>query len=309
MEKSDNGPLIVSVGQVGVELLGVVHRLPDHGQPVEMRETTVQVGGHAAVAAGAAAALGCRTRLACKLADDFLGGFVLAALREAGVETRGALDPDRQLSPFAFTALEGPGGPRAPFYTHGDAGALDPAELDVESLLAGAGAVLIDGTYPQAQEALAQAARSRKVPVILDASAIGSSLGTLVGLADVLLCSERLAGELSPHDAISDALVDIQKLGPSAVIITLGEAGSVGLHGEELVEQAAFPIDEAVDTTSAGSVYHGAFAAALLSNLPFARCMRFASAAASLSCGALGPWAGIPHRQQVEELAATATSE
>jgi sugar/nucleoside kinase (ribokinase family) len=119
-----------------------------------------------------------------------------------------------------------------------------------------------------------------------------------VALADVLICSERLAGELAPRDEIEESLVEIQRLGPDAVIITLGEAGSVGLHGDQLVKQPSFEVDE-IDTTGAGSVYHGAFAAALLSKLPFAQCMEFASAAASLSCRRAGAWAGIPDRDEV----------
>jgi sulfofructose kinase len=124
--------------------------------------------------------------------------------------------------------------------------------------------------------------------------------GTLASLADVFICSERLAAELAPRDSLQQSLVEIQRLGPRAVIITLGDAGSVGLLGDQMVEQSVFDVD-VVDTSGAGSVFHGAFATAMVGDLPFAKCMELAAAAA-LACRRLGSWAGIPTRDEVLEL-------
>jgi sulfofructose kinase len=299
-----DSPLVLVVGQVGIEFAcRVAHLAPE--APIEMDQVSIQVGGSAAVAAAAAHALGCRARLVCKLADDFLGNHVRSALTGAGIDTRAVLAAGRQLSPFEFSVM-GERGRRASYVTSGDVEPLAADDVEPDELLAGVGAVLVDGTCPAAQVAIAEAAGKRGIPVLFDGDHIREGIGTLVALADVLICSERLATELAPRDALETSLAEIQRLGPRAVIITLGDAGSIGLHGDELVRQQAFPTD-VVDASGAGAVFHGAFAAALLGHLPFQACMVFASAAAALSCQHLGGYGGVPSRDKVVALARSHT--
>lgn len=299
-------PLALAVGHVGMEIACRVPALAaDHGGRVEMNEISIQVGGCAAVAAATAAALGCRARLACKLAGDFVGQHLRSALSAFGIDTRCQVDERSQLSPVRFGAVAGPDR-RAIYATRADVEPLQAAEVDPDELLAGVNALLVDGSCPSAQIALAEAAAARHIPVLFDCDHQGGGAAALIALADVLICSERLATELAPHADLEATLSDIRRLGPRAVIITLGDAGSVGLRGDQVVRQPSFPIDP-VDPSGAGAVYHGAFAAALLADLPFASCMAFASAAAALSCRKLGSFAGIPTRDEVAGLLRTAS--
>jgi sulfofructose kinase len=292
-------PVVAALGRAGVAFVGAAPRLGDGDEPADLTEITMQVSGGAAVAGGAAAALGCRVRLATRLAGDALGRFALEALDHSGIDTAGVVTDQGELTGVSFAALADDR--RVAFRSAGDAGVLTRADLDLDGLLADADAVLLDGAHIRAAAALAEAARERDVSVVFDGSYLHEGVGELVALADVLICSERLASELAPRGELPDSLVELQRMGPRAVIITLGDGGSIGLHGEELVEQPAFPV-EVVDTSEAGAVYHGTFVAGLVSQLPFTRCMEFASAAAALSCRHLGGWAGIPGRDEIVSL-------
>jgi len=294
-------PLAVGLGQATVAFMGEVLRLPDVEHPEELSSVSVQAGGAAAIATVTVRSLGCAARLCTQVAEDFLAPFITRAIDGVGVDLRAIHARNRRLSAFSFDAVTSDRGRRAAFYTSGDVGDLDPAEIEIDDLLDGASALLIDGFFPLAQTRVAETARGRGIPVIFDGASLREGTGELVGLADVLICSERFASELAPRGELMDSLLELQRLGPRAVILTLGSTGSIGLHGDQLVEQPAFEVD-VVDPSGAGDVYHGAFAAAMLNKLQFARCMEFASAAAGLSCRAVGAWAGIPNREEVINL-------
>jgi sulfofructose kinase len=290
--------MVLGIGRVGVALTGIAPVLPEVGAGaiVDLAAVSLSVAPGIAVAIRTAASLGCSGRVAGTIASDALGRFARGQLAEAGIDVA-ELRPWGAVSACRVIAVD-----RAGHRLTLDHAGIDPEAppptLDPAATLGGASALLCDGSWIEAQVAAARLARARHVPVIVDLGGVEGGTGDLIGLADVLIASERVAAELAPRSDLPDALAELRDLGPRAVIVTLGEVGSIGLHGDTLVECPAYPID-VVDTTGAGAVYHGAFAAGLLSDQPLARCMELAGAAAALSCQALGPWDGVPCRDEV----------
>jgi sugar/nucleoside kinase (ribokinase family) len=290
-------PLVVGIGHASVDFLGVVPRLPDPDTRTELLEVSIQGGGSAATALTTARALGCRARLVTRLADDDFGRFILRGLRESGVECDFVSKTQGSLSPFAFLAI-GDDARRTAFFTHGDTLPLHAEDVDVTGALEDAAALFVDGFHPAAQIAAAEEARAREIPIILDAGHLREGMGELVALSDVIIASERFVSEVAPRGEVEDSLVELQEMGPETVIITLGDAGSVGLHLDKLVRQQVYEVDT-VDTTGAGDVYRGAYVAAMVRGYAFERAMQLASAAAALSCRSLGARAGIAELDEV----------
>jgi ribokinase len=130
--------------------------------------------------------------------------------------------------------------------------------------------------------------------VVMDAGTLREGYRELVSMVDVLIASERFGSALVGTDKpVDKALEALSQWGPKEVVITLGPKGSIGWSGGERASQKAFPID-AVDTTGAGDVYHGAYIYGLLRGWNMAECMRFASAVSALKCMEIGARKGIP---------------
>ena len=88
-------------------------------------------------------------------------------------------------------------------------------------------------------------------------------------------------------------------LGPEVAGVTVGEEGSVFVGRGEVVVRKAFRI-QAVDTTGAGDVFHGAFSFAIVQGWDLAKAVEFSSAVAALKCRKLGGRSGIPTLPEVE---------
>ena len=246
----------------------------------------------------AALRLGCRARAVGSHGADLLGQLARSALRDAGIDTE--LLRAIGTSACELVTVAGDGTARARYA--GDRG--EPIAADPILALAGAASLLIDGSAPADQLRAAELAKRKAIPVILDVGELRDGMSELIAVADILIASESAASELAPRGELVDALGELLALGPRAVVITLGDKGAIGRHGEHVVRCPAFPND-VLDADGAGSVFHGAFAAALLSVVPFGRCLELAAAAASLSLRELGPWAAMPSRDDVLALLRT----
>lgn len=289
-------PLVVGFGRIGVAIVGMGPNVPHLGAPAaDLAALATTPAPGIAVALRAALRLGCRARAAGMHGADLLGQLARSALRDAGIETEHLKAVGTSACELVTVAPDGTLRTRYP----GDPG--ESVWQDIPAMLGDADALLLDATVPNVQLRAAEHARAAKLPVILDINEVRDGTSELISASDVLIGSERAASELAPRGELTDALEEIMAMGPRAVVITLGEQGAIGRHGNQIVRTPAFPA-EVLDTFGAGSVFHGAFAAALLSQLPFARCMELATAAASLSLRELGPWQSMPARDDVLRL-------
>jgi sugar/nucleoside kinase (ribokinase family) len=294
-----HAPLVVGLGRLGVAISGLGPNLPPVGAPpAELAAFATAPAPGVAVALRAALRLGCRARCVGTHGADLLGQLARSALRDAGIDTEQLRAVGTSACDVVIVTSDG----TVRLQYGGDRG--EPVVLEPAAALAGAAALLIDGTEPATQLRAAELARATKLPVIFDVLELRDGTSELIASCDILIASEREASELAPRGELSDALGELLALGPRAVVITLGNEGAIGRHGDQVVRCPAFPAD-VLDAHGAGSVFHGAFAAALLSELPFAKCMELAAAAAALSLRELGPWSALPARDDVLALVKT----
>jgi sugar/nucleoside kinase (ribokinase family) len=103
---------------------------------------------------------------------------------------------------------------------------------------------------------IAQSAKSRQIPVVLDGGSWKSGLENLLSFVDYAVCS---ANFYPPNcDTHPEAIAYLRAAGIPHIAITHGEK-PIEYFCEETSGQLSVPCIDAVDTLGAGDVFHGAF--------------------------------------------------
>ena len=295
---------VVGLGQASVDYLGRVPSYPPEDGKMELLELQSQCGGPASTALVTLSRLGIKTSFLGSVSDDPTGAEILKGLKADGVDYSLLKITPGYTSQFAFIAVSRESGNRTIFWHRGSVPPLQTNEVDLSPFVR-AKVLHLDGLMIEASVEAARQARARGLKVVLDAGTMRKGSLDLVSQTDVLIASERFAGPLvGEHSPPEKALEALSRLGPEKIVITLGAKGSRGWEKGEILAQPAFPVD-AVDTTGAGDVYHGAYIYSLLNGWDMKACMRFASATAALKCKAVGARAGIPTLREVTRFLAT----
>jgi sulfofructose kinase len=114
----------------------------------------------------------------------------------------------------------------------------------------------------------------------------------LLPLTDHAIFSEPALKSFAGADGDA-ALATIAEFNCCVVAVTRGRAGVSWYERGDLQLLPAFAV-EAIDTTGAGDVFHGAYALAIAGRLDVHEAMSFAGAAAALKCTRAGGRAAIP---------------
>jgi sugar/nucleoside kinase (ribokinase family) len=286
---------VVGLGQVTVEQLGVGPRSAE--AVVELATFSIQSGGAVGTALSTVCALGGQARYFGRLSDDEFGSIILRGLKEFGVDVSQVLIEPGKISPTSFVAVDERTGRRLIRFTRGSTTPLEPGELP-RNLFDDTRLLLVDGRNPALHIAAAERAKALGVTVMLDARRLGTGMGELIDLADIVVGNERFAAEFSHSSDMKRSLMELTKMGPRIAVITLGEEGAIGLEHETLVRQPALPV-EVYDASGASEVFRGAFIYGHLQGWALDRCLPFANAAAALNCRHLGGVGGIPSLAEI----------
>jgi sulfofructose kinase len=288
---------VVGLGQASIDYLGRVASYPEEDGKVELMDLQMQCGGPASTALVTLSRLGVQTSFLGSVSDDTFGIEIVKGLKEEKVDHCFLKITPGYTSQFAFIAVNKEDGRRTVFWTRGSVPHLKSTDVDLKPF-PGARILHTDGLMVEASIEGARQAKEMGLTVVMDAGTLREGYRELISLVDVLIASERFCSALvSTHEPIHKALETLSQWGPEEVVITLGPKGSIGWRGGETLSQKAFPID-AIDTTGAGDVYHGAYVYGLLKGWNMAECMRFASAASSLKCMEMGGRKGIRNLEE-----------
>jgi sulfofructose kinase len=279
---------------LGLSALDQIWRVPEFfsggSQKIRSLEYATMGGGMAATAAVTVARLGGIASFWGRGGDDAAGREMHKALSDQGVDvSQFRLFANGQSS--VSGVLVDSSGERQIVNFRGKF----PEQADWLPLgeVGAASAVLADPRWLAGAVVLFRAARAKKIPTILDADVADEEVfETLLPLTDHAVFSEpALSGFAGSAD--DEALATVAKYGCGVAAVTRGSRGVTWLANHVARHQPAYAVD-AIDTTGAGDVFHGAYALAIGARLKADDAMAFAAAAAALKCTRPGGRAGIP---------------
>ena len=292
---------VLGVGCNSVDYVYRVPALPQANSPTaKLRITshTASYGGQTATAMAACAALGLRAAYLGAVGNDAAGDGVREELARRGVDVSLLLTRDCA-NRFAVIPVDEHNGDRLVLWARDARLGLHDDEIRPETIAA-ARLVHVDDEDEAAAIRAARLAREAGVPATSDIDHITARTRELVAAVSIPMFNAHTLPELTGESDPMRALNALRRSHADGLLcVTLGENGAMLLADGELVHEPAYRVD-AVDTTGAGDVFRAGFIHALLQGRPPREILRFANAAAAVSCTRAGAIASVPAMHEIE---------
>jgi sugar/nucleoside kinase (ribokinase family) len=247
------------------------------------------------------AALGLRTRYVGAFGNDEHGRLIRSELEQRGIDTTYATvryAPNRH----AVILVDEQTGERAVAWQRDASLHMRPGDLP-DDVLAGSRVLHVDNVDEDAAIAAALRGRTAGLIVTTDIDEVRTRTPELLATASFPILAEHVPRALTGEADPERALRVLRRRHDGMLCVTLGARGSLLLAGERLYEAPSVRVD-AVDTTGAGDVFRGALIFSLLRGDSPDAMLRFANAAAAVSCTREGAIGGIPNLLEINQLLA-----
>jgi sulfofructose kinase len=293
-------PRILCAGGAVQDNVMRVAQFPRPGSKVQGSDFLVTIGGQAGNAAVALARLGAKVSYAGPLGghDDNIANWVMTTLQGEHIDCAHAVRVSGGTSSVSIIMVDAVGEKMIATRRGRELTEIVPA--DAVQAVADLDCVLLDNRYAEFCMPIAEAARKRGIPRVLD-----FDRGTPADDPLFKACSHVIssAEALNGSTGTNDLAAGLRQLGAhyqGFLAVTDGPDGICWLDGGEVRHMPAFKV-ETIDTLGAGDVFHGAFALRLVETGDVVESMRFAAAAAALRCTRFGMLTAVATRAEVDD--------
>jgi len=294
------------VGSINRAFALTLEARPAPGETVTDAQLSLHNGGKGANQSAAASKLGANVTILGRVGDDDLGGPLVAALADKGVNVDLVERVAGVSSGAAFITVT-PDGENAIAVAPGANRSLVPEDVDVaRDHIRAADVLVMQMEVPvRVVERAAEIAYRSGTRVILNLAPPREIPDSLLEKLDPLIVNEHeaafLLGEkVSGIEGARFAASKLLSLGPQSAVVTLGGSGAILATGET-VEYTLAPEVEVVDTTGAGDAFVGALAARLAAGDELAEAVRYAVKAGAVAVRSAGAQGTLPTPEMIEE--------
>lgn len=290
---------VVGLGESSVDHVNLLPTAPlARGTASKLRISSAfdAAGGQIASMLAACSGLGLRTGYLGPLGNDDNGRLIRSELESRGVDLSNVLVRDAPAR-FAIILVDESTGERTVLW-HRDSG-LDIKDGEIHPSVLTARVLHVDDVDELAAIRSARMAAARGLIVTSDLDRVTTHTPELIGSVSIPIFAEHVPPTLTGERDPERALRKLRREHSGLLCVTLGTAGSMALDGDRLIHVPAFKV-HAVDTTGAGDVFRAGFVYGLLAGWPTLDVLKFANAAAAVSCTRLGAMGSAPTLADVE---------
>ncbi len=302
-------PKIATIGDVNVDLIARIDRMPDLGKQVITKDFQTHGGGCSANFSLSCARLGMDVQLFGKVGDDVFGTFVLVELEDNNVDTRNVLLTDRKTG---VTVAMVQGIERSFITFRGENATYCLNDIDVAKISADIvhlpSYFLMDGLRNDYVK-LIDLLHAAGVKISFDTGwdprgFLRETVGPLFEIlprVDVFLPNldeTRSILGLDPKTGPEKAAEILLDMGIRVAAIKMGKDGCLVADRNSIEYVPAFEVKKVVDTTGAGDNFNAGFITAYINGKPLRECAIVGAATAALKVGGVG-WSTYPTRKQV----------
>lgn len=294
---------VLGLGESSVDHVNLLPTAPlARGTASKLRISSAfdAAGGQVASMLTACSGLGLRTGYLGPLGNDENGRLIRGELERRGVDMSSVIVRDAPAR-FAIILVDESTGERTVLW-HRDA-RLDIAEGEIDPAVLTARVLHVDDVDEEAAIRTARLAATRGVLITSDLDRVTERTGELVASVSIPIFAEHVPPTLTGERDPERALRRLRRNHGGLLCVTLGTAGSMALDGDRVIHVPAFSV-HAVDTTGAGDVFRAGFVYGLLAGWATLDVLKFANAAAAVSCTRLGAMGSAPTLAEVEQMLA-----
>ncbi|MDC7226271.1 MAG: PfkB family carbohydrate kinase [Spirochaetales bacterium] len=295
-------PDVICCGHAAYDLNFMMDEFPIEDRKYRIDELVQTGGGPASNAATLVAQWGAAAAFAGMIGDDIYGRLIIEELKASKVDTSLVCMDGKKSTPLSAVIVNTKNGSRTLLNRRNENDQPAVTKNLLRKLEKMQPKVLhFDGHALELSLKMMEMFPEAKV--VVDAGSYREATDRLCSAADYAVCSKRFAEVCTGIDDIENEdgrQRCIELLGerfPGHVIVTLGAGGLFYDRRSSdktlAVSMPAYNV-EAVDSTGAGDIFHGAFSFGLLNGYSFNENLKLASAAAALSVVTPGARTSIP---------------
>ena len=273
-------------------------------------------GGAPANLLTVAAHMGYQTEFIGKVGTDMHGNFLKRVLEEEGIGTKYLIQDEKYFTTLAFVEIAENGERQFSFSRKPGADTQLCAE-ELDRKLLGNCKIFHFGSLSLTDEP-ARTATTEAVEIAKKAGAIVSydpnyreslwtdkkkaveTMKSVIPYAEMMKVSDEELVLLTGVEDYSQAAAQLLDMGPKLIAVTLGSEGVLLATRQRQEKVTGFKV-QAVDTTGAGDIFHGAFVYGTCQKMSLENIIKLSNVTAALSTTKYGSSISIPTKKEVKE--------